>query len=89
VTDVLLGAILILQGVLIWIQLPKAAAKSTSVSDAVKGALGDAGVNCELPLTTNLVQTGKLGEILFHASMRMDKPVITLQDLNDLLVKHG
>jgi hypothetical protein len=89
VTDVLLGAILILQGVLIWMQLPKHKVKSGAVSDVLKAALGDAGVNCELPATTNLVHTGKLGEVLFHASMRMDKPIVTLQDLQDLLVKHG
>jgi hypothetical protein len=72
---------------LVWKQRPPVAKEhfnDLAVMAAFRAAARQCGVNAEsIQPDFDLLSTGKLGEILHHASIELGKPIRTVQDLHD------
>jgi hypothetical protein len=94
-TDILIAVGLVIQGCILYFVWPAKAQKMTpeekvysaEVHAALQKGVRDCGLNHDTPLSADLMATGKIGEILFHASGELGKPIRSMQDLHDLLVK--
>ena len=78
--------------VLYWVKPAKPKSPPAKTTDldiqvALASALADVGLNIEdYGLNHNVRFTGKLGDILIHASRELNVPMETLGDLHDLLL---
>ena len=76
------------QAVVTWTQVlvtPKPRVPSeTAIMDAIAGAFQDCGLNPELVSDDfDVLATGKLGDVLYHATKRLGKEARTVRDLHD------
>jgi hypothetical protein len=56
----------------------------TAIMDAIEGAFQDCGLNPELLSDDfDVLSTGKLGDVLYHATKRLGKEAKTVRDLHD------
>lgn len=68
--------------------IPPAAPTHEATLEAIHKAFLDVGLNEDtFTLDLPLIHTGKLGEVLYYTSLELGKPIKTIQDLHDLLVK--
>jgi hypothetical protein len=71
---------------LAWWVLGNVRPLETEIDAALKGAFAD----CGLPAASyhpecDVLRTGKLHEVLVHASRRLGNPLVTVDDLRELL----
>ena len=56
----------------------------SAVEEAIMKAAAHCGVNVDLMQPKfDLLHTGKLGEIIYHASIELGRPIRTVQDVHD------
>ena len=90
---VVLALIIVMQAlVLYWVKPAKSSVVERStdldIQVALASALGETGLNIEdYGLNHNVRFTGKLGDVLIHASRELNIPMETLGDLHNLLQK--
>jgi hypothetical protein len=84
----LIGVVIILQLLTLYWVKPKKAELPPELNEVLPQVFKDCGLNVEhFRPDYDLIPTGKLGDIIFHAAARLGKPIRTVQDVHDLLVK--
>lgn len=81
----------VMLGIILKLVWPKkvqsAKVNSPDILSALRHGIEAAGLNVDIDLSHDLLGTGKVGEVLYHTSCKLGKPIRTLQDIHDLLVK--